>query len=64
MTWCVVCIQYVDWVDTDNFQSQWDYEEACHKYSFVEDVDLFKGDYLFKSSYIIPLPISYHCITH
>eukprot|EP01038_Epipyxis_sp_PR26KG_P008082 gene8082-10949_t len=35
--------KYVDWIDTNDFLSQWKNEPDCRKYDFKENKDLFKG---------------------
>jgi hypothetical protein len=37
--------QYVDWVNTNDPEAEWNGEEACHIYAHKNGVDLFKGTY-------------------
>jgi hypothetical protein len=41
--------QYVDWVNTNDPEAEWNGEEACHMYAHKNGVDLFKGTY-----YVLP----------
>lgn len=37
-------VQFVDWIDTNNFKAQWNDPEAkCSPYNYKEDVELFAG---------------------
>ena len=40
-------MQYVDWVDTNNPEAEWESETSCTKYGHKNNVDLFQGNIVY-----------------